>query len=431
MRSLEPRDAALTGLGWASSVGFGVSTNWAALFAGHRGVCLVGADGDPPGLRLAAPAQRPLLRAPVPDEQESQAKFLNSSGELAASVVHEALEAAHVDATVTPATQRGLYIAQNDFSRAPCQDFRGAVVEATQGLTAALEAEALNKASLHRVNPFVLLETLHNNAFSFLTAAFDIKGPNASLAGYEGSGLAALGLAARAVRTGRVRLAVGVGTACTSGALLRYELASQGQLSPSTDAATAPRPFDAARDGLVAGDAAAALVFEPLEVARTRGAGPWAVVVGAAGITGSPPAGVCSPDAESIAQAARAALRDAGLRVAELGGIVASGSGRRAEDRQMLEAIDDLLDGQPVPLTSSCGSLGHAAAGTDAGHVLLAALALREGQLPPTTGFAQPEPGLERVLVTRVATPLAAPTVLVLAAGQDGQAHALVLARAR
>jgi|GEM_PF-654330 len=430
MRSLDPRDATLTGSGWASSVGYGVASIWAALLAGRSGVRVVGADGDPSGLLLAAPAERPLLRTPVPEEQESQAKFLNSSGELAATVVREAFETARVsDATTTPA-QRGLYIAQNDFSRAPCQDFRGAVVEATRGLTAPLEAEALNKASLHGVNPFVLLETLHNNAFSFITAAFGIKGPNVSLAGYEGSGLAALGLASRAVRTGRVRLAVGVGTGATAGPLLRYELSTLGQLSPAADPAGAPRPFDAARDGLVAGDGAAALVFEPLEVARARGSGPWAVVVGTAGATGRPPPGAFSPDAETIVQAARAALRDAGLRVSELGAIVAAGSGRRAEDRLMLAAIDELLDGQPVPVTSACGSLGHAAAGTDAGHALLAALALREGLLPPTAGFAQAEPGLERVQVARVVTPLAGPTVLVLAAGQDGQAHALVLAGA-
>ena len=94
MRSLDPRDAALTGCGWASSVGYGAASVWAALLAGRRGVRVVGAIDDPPGLQLAAPAERPLLRAPVPEEQESQAKFLNAAGELAATVVREALEGA-------------------------------------------------------------------------------------------------------------------------------------------------------------------------------------------------------------------------------------------------------------------------------------------------------------------------------------------------
>jgi len=432
VRNLDPRDAALTGSGWASSAGFGVSSTWSALLGGRRGVRAVGQAGDPPGLMLAAPAERPFLRVPaIPEEQESQAKFLNSSGELAATVLREAFETAKVTAESAPETERAIYIAQNDFSRSACQDFRGAVVEATKGLTAALEAEALNKASLHGVNPFVLLETLHNNAFSFVTATFGIKGANATLGGYEGTGLAAVGHAARAVRTGRARLAAAVGAASTTSRVLRYELAVLGQHTRATDPLSAPRPFDAARDGLVAADGAAALLFEPLERVRSRGPGPWAVVIGTAAASGPPAPGTYSADAETIAQAARAALRDAGLRVGELGGIVAAGSGRRAEDRLMLEAVDDILSGLPVPVTSACGALGHAASGTDAGHALLAALALREGLLPPTAGFENAEPGLERVNVTRVATPLLEHTLLVLASGQDGQAQALVLARAR
>jgi 3-oxoacyl-[acyl-carrier-protein] synthase II len=412
-------------------LGQGANATWEALRRGVRGVRSVAVPpGLAPGLGLTASIDRPYLRMPVPEEQESQAKFLNSAGELAATVVHEALQSAHAEGAKATAAQRGLFIAQNDFSRAGCQDFRGAVVDATQALTAPLDREALNKASLHKVNPFVLLETLHNNAFSFVTATFGLKGPNATLSGYEGTGLAAAGVAARAVRTGRVELGVAVGSASTSSGLLRHELATLGQLSAGP-VSEAPRPFDRARDGMVVGDAAAALVMEPLEAARGRGPGPWIVVLGCAGATGPLASGALTPEPATIVQAARAALRDAGLRVAELGGVVAAGSGRRAEDGAMLAALVELLEGAPRPVASACGSLGHAASGTDVGHLLLAVHALRDGALPATLGFREPEPGTDVVQVTQARTPLAAPSLLVLACGLDGQAHALVLARAR
>lgn len=431
MRSLDPTDAVVTGLGWATPLGMGEAACWLALRAGQRGTRRVEVPaGVDAALGVLAPIERPWLRAPVPAEQESQAKFLNTSGELAATVVHEALQAAEALADGGRAAQRGLFIAQNDYSRTACHDFRGAVVDATQGLSAPLDGELLNKASLHKVNPFVLLETLNNNAFSFITASFGLKGSNATLSGWEGTGLAAFGIAARAVRTRRVALAVACGAGSLTSPVMRHELARLGVLSRGSTA-DAPRPFDAQRDGTVPADAAAAAVLEPLEAAGRRVAGPCVAIAGVGGATGEPMAGGLCAQPATLVSAARAALRDAGVRVDGLGAIVAPGSGRRVEDAAVLEALSTLLEGARIPVVSACGALGHAASGTEASHVALAVLALREGSVPPTPGFRAADAAHARVAITTTPTPLAAPTVLVLSSGWDGQAHALVLARVR
>jgi 3-oxoacyl-[acyl-carrier-protein] synthase II len=431
VRGLDPHDAAITGMGWATSLGFGAEIVWQALLAGRSGIKAVEGPAAPEGTRLAAPAERPTLRMQVPPDQESQAKFLNSGGELAASVIAEATRASALAEGPVPPERRGLYIAQFDLSRAQCTDFRSAVLEADEGGKRPLEAERLNLASLHKVNPFVLLETLQNNAFSFLSAAFGLRGANTSLCGYEGPGLLAFVLAARAVRTGRVGAALAVGALASAAGPARAELTAMGLTSPMSQPGAAPRPFDAHRDGLVCGDAAAAVVLEPLSAARTRAPGPFAVVLGHAGATSVPPARTYAPDAETIAGVARAALREAGLRVNELLGVIAPGSGRRLEDRVLLEALRDLLQGTSVPVVATSGSLGHAGLGTEVGHVLLGALALRDGVLPPTVGFAEPEAGFEGVNVTRAAETGPGQAVLVLSLGMDGQAHAAVLARVR
>jgi 3-oxoacyl-(acyl-carrier-protein) synthase len=228
-----------------------------------------------------------------------------------------------------------------------------------------------------------------------------------------------------------VDAALAVGAGHTSAGVVRHELWRLGALTRAADPASAPRPFDRERDGMVVGDGAGALALEPLAVARERSAGPHVVLAGSASTTGVPPDGALGPDAETLSVAMRAALRDAGVRVPELGGVVASGSGRRVEDAALLAALKDVLGAHAAPVTSAVGALGHAAAGTDAAHLIVAARALAEGFLPLTPGFAHPEHGCESVAVTRASTPLLAPTVLVVGTGLDGQAHALLLARAR
>lgn len=431
MRGLSPHDAAVTGLGWITSLGGGVESTWQALRAGRRGFTLREALTAPEGTRWAAAIERPWLRVPVPEEQESQAKFLNVSGELLATAVHEATTQAGLLTGSVPPQARGLYVGQTDFSRAQCVDFRPAVFEATQGLTRPLAAEALNAASLHRVNPFVLLETLHNNAFSFVSAVFGLKGANATLSGFEGPGLAALSLAARAVATRRVLAAVGVGAGAASGGALRHELHSLGLTAPGEAAQAGVYPLDRRRKGLVPGDAAGAVVFEPLSVARTRGPGPFVVVLGQASGTGVPPPGAFAPPPETVVHVARQALLEAGLRVQELLGVVVPASGRQLEDRILLEAVTEVLGGAPVPVTAVAGGVGHAAAGLDASGVLAAVLSLRDGALPACIGYSEPEPGFEGLQVAQAAASGPGQAVLTLALGFDGQVHALALARVR
>jgi hypothetical protein len=56
---------------------------------------------------------------------------------------------------------------------------------------------------------------------------------------------------------------------------------------------------------------------------------------------------------------------------------------------------------------------------------------LREGLLVPTVGFEEPEPGFESLRVLRAPETGTGQAVLVLSAGVDGAAQALVLARVR
>ena len=131
MRPIRDTDAAITGLGLVTPLGFGVDATLAALGAGRRAAMRVGNDGDPEGTRTAALVEEPWLREPIPEEHAAQAKFLTASGQMAVTAVREALGEAKLPPGPTPDHRRGLFLAQMDWTCIEYADFRPVFLDAT------------------------------------------------------------------------------------------------------------------------------------------------------------------------------------------------------------------------------------------------------------------------------------------------------------
>ena len=144
MRKADPGDAAVTGTGLATALGFGAEATWAALLAGKSGVRAVEDDSAPPGTRFAALVHEPHLRGTIPDELLGQAKFLNRAGQMAASVAAEAAEAARISSAGIASDAKGLFLAQIDLTPAALAEYRPAVVEATERFSKPFVAEAVD-----------------------------------------------------------------------------------------------------------------------------------------------------------------------------------------------------------------------------------------------------------------------------------------------
>ncbi len=429
MRAVDPRDAAVTGIGLVTALGADAPSTWAACLAGRSGVREVEPADAPAGVRFAATVDAPRLVAAPPPEVEGQAKFLNPAGEMAAQAAAEAAAAARL-AEGPPPQRRGLFLAQVDDGGWSSVDFRPAVLAATEEFARPLEAAALNEATLRAVRPYYLLERLNNNAFSCLAAWHGLRGANTSLSGFSGLGLAAVSMAARAVRRGDADLAMAVGAARLSGSLSRHELLALGVGGPRGGGLAPCRPFDRSRDGLAPGEAAGALVLEPLALAWARGLEPLALVLGHGASTLPPAAGTWSPPPEGLVLAARGALEEAQVAPADLLCVVAPGSGSVAGDRAVLAALRETLRGTTeVPVVSVRGATGSAGLGGDVVEAALAALALRDGRCPGSAGFSDAEPGFESVRAARASAAGKGAAVLVLSAGLDGQSFAVLLAR--
>lgn len=152
--------------------------------------------------------------------------------------------------------------------------------------------------------------------------------------------------------------------------------------------ATLYRPFDAASQGFIPGEAAACIVLETADSARSRGARVWATVAGASLYLD----GSHLPQASTSGEirAMRSALLESQLHPAEVDYVNAHGSGSSQGDRCECDALVEVF-GEKQPWVNSTKSLtGHCL--TAAGLVELVAciLQMSEGFLHPNRNLQQP-----------------------------------------
>lgn len=143
---------------------------------------------------------------------------------------------------------------------------------------------------------------------------------------------------------------------------------------------------------MILGEGAAMLVIEPLEAALARGARVHAEIVGFG--MSADACHITQPSAEGAARAMRAALRDAKLAPEEIGYINAHGTGTLANDIAETAAIRAVFGAHAdrLPVSSTKSMHGHALGAAAAIECMAAALALRDGILPPTANFNEPDP---------------------------------------
>jgi 3-oxoacyl-[acyl-carrier-protein] synthase-1 len=203
-----------------------------------------------------------------------------------------------------------------------------------------------------------------------LAGWFGVSGPVISVDTACTSGITALGLAVEQ----RSALVLGVEL---SNRMSQSGFGALGLLS-----AGAARPCDRDRDGMVLGEALAALV-----VARD---GPWRIVANAAGVD---PAGMIAPapNEQTMARAMRDALAAARWDAAQVDLVKLQASGSPAGDLAEARALRAVL-GTPARTVSLKGAIGHTLGASGPAELALLLAALERGRVPPTAGFARPDP---------------------------------------
>ena len=258
----------------------------------------------------------------------------------------------------------------------------------------------------HRVHPLTIPLGMSNAGASHISMEYGLHGPAYTISTACSSSAHAIGNALWMVRSGAAPLAIAGGSESPLflGGLKAWE--AMRVVSPDTC-----RPFSANRSGMILGEGGAMLVLEPLDRALARGAKPLAEIVGFG--MSADACHVTQPSAEGAAKAIRAALRDGGLAPEQVGYINAHGTATEANDRMEAEAIHAIFGRHTtLPVSSTKSMHGHTLGAAGAIEAVATVLALRNGVLPPTINYTQPDPECDLDVIPNQSRPASAEAAL-------------------
>jgi 3-oxoacyl-[acyl-carrier-protein] synthase II len=166
-------------------------------------------------------------------------------------------------------------------------------------------------------------------------------------------------------------------------------------LSQNLEPAQASRPFDKDRDGLVMSEGAGMLVLEDLEHARERGACCWGEIVGYG--ASSDASHLTAPEGVGQCEAILRALRSAGLRPEEVDYVNAHGTSTRLNDETETRALRAAFGDHAAHLAVSANKsmLGHTMGASGALELVSTLLTVRDGVIPPTINYQNPDPACD------------------------------------
>jgi 3-oxoacyl-[acyl-carrier-protein] synthase II len=197
------------------------------------------------------------------------------------------------------------------------------------------------------------------------------------------------------------------------------------------DPATSVRPFSATRRGFAIGEGAGVLVLESEASARRRGMQPIAHV--AAWASGCQTTGLTEmePTGDTLAHLIREAVGRAGVEAAAIDYVHAHGTATPANDaaeaRAIRAALGDATGG--VSVSSTKGAHGHLLGAAAAVELVLVALAIQRGLVPPTTNLTDPDPQIALDCTPLRPRKRTIRYALKISSGFGGQAMVVVLAR--
>lgn len=371
------RRVVVTGMGCLSPVGNNVKDTWAALLAGKSGAApITHFDASKHKTRFAAEVKG---FDGVALFGNREARKMDRYTQFATAATMEALE------------QSGLKIDEANRDRIGILIGTG-----IGGLGTIMEqAEVMRERGADRVSPFLIPMMISDSAPGMLAIRYGVRGPNMAIATACASGNNALGDAMETIRRGAADAMISGGSEASILPLAMAGMNVMGALSTrNEDPETASRPFDKTRDGFVMGEGAGILILEELEFAKARGAN---ILCELTGYGTTDDAHHISAPAENGAGAAmsmKLAIEDAGLTINDVDYINAHGTSTPLNDKSETAAIKTVFGEQAynVPISSTKSMTGHLLGATGAVEAIIGVLTIREGIIPPTVHYQNPDP---------------------------------------
>jgi 3-oxoacyl-[acyl-carrier-protein] synthase II len=256
--------------------------------------------------------------------------------------------------------------------------------------------DVLKERGPDRVNPFSIPAIIPNMGAGWVSMELGTRGPLSAQCTACAASNMAIGEGADAIRLGRADVMLCGGT---EAGITRVGIAGFGSMRAlsrrNDDPKRASRPFDAARDGFVMGEAGGILVLEGLEHAQARGAKIYAELIGYGVSSDANHITEPDPGGTNPARAMQMAFDDAGIDASEIGYINAHGTstplGDASETRVIKLAVGEEL-APKIPISSTKGATGHCLGAAGAIEAMFCVLAVHDDKLPPTINYETRDP---------------------------------------
>ena len=368
----------ITGMGAVSPAGVGVEALWEAVM-GKR--CCIG-----PITRFDTEGYKVHIAAEVRDFEATEHGLTKKEARRFERFVQYAIVAAD-----EAMAQSGLDMEAEDGTRAAV--VFGAGIGGIDELQSGFYT--LHDKGPKRVNPLFVPTMIGNIAAGHLAIRYGMRGECIDVTTACATGAHNIGAAVRSIRHGYADVALAGGAEESVNPICIAGFANLGALSEEEDPARASLPFDVRRGGFVAGEGAGAVVLESLEHALSRGANPIAEIAGFGSTGDAYHMTAPEPSGEGILRAMRQALDEGGFTPQDIGHVNAHGTATPANDAtesRALLALAGEAAGRKIPVMSVKGATGHTLGAAGAIEAIVTARAVATSCVPPTTGFAEPDP---------------------------------------
>lgn len=260
--------------------------------------------------------------------------------------------------------------------------------------TLANEHQKLLEKGPRRVSPHFIPMMIANIAAGQIAIRYNATGPCLPVTTACATGTNAIGEAFHAIRYGYADAVIAGGSEAAITPLGFAGFINCMALSQSEDPAAASIPFDKRRSGFVMGEGSGALVLEEYEHAKARGAEIYAEISGYGCTCDAYHVTAPHPEAEGGARAIRLAVEEAGMTGESSVYINAHGTSTPLNDKSETIAIKKAFGelASQVAVSSTKSMTGHMLGAAGAVEAIAAVLALKEGLLPPTIGYVEPDP---------------------------------------
>jgi 3-oxoacyl-[acyl-carrier-protein] synthase II len=371
------RRVVVTGLGTLSPVGNTADEFWTSLVQGRSGVGMI-TKFDTTGYptRIAGEVRN---FDPLNFVDKKEARRLDPYLQYAVASAVLAVQDAALDTGKVDGTRFGVLIGSG-----------------IGGISTLLESHRnLIEKGPDRVSPFFIPMLIANMASGLVSMRFGAKGPNSAVVTACATGNHAIGDSFKIIQRADADVMIAGGSEAIIIPLTIAGFCSMKAMSTRNDEPTkAMRPFDANRDGFVAGEGAGILVLESLEHALARDARIYAEIIGY-GMTGDAHHMTApDPEGDGAARAMAAAVRDAGLDVSAVGYINAHGTSTLYNDKFETIAIKRVFGdhARRLAVSSTKSMTGHLLGAAGGIEAIATVLALHHGVLPPTINYETPDP---------------------------------------